>query len=53
MDKLQSRLAGWKGKLLKHIGRKTLVTTVLNLIPTYFLTAVKPPKNFLHDMDKI
>lgn len=53
MDKLHSRLAGWKGKLLQHVGRKTLVSSVLTSIPTYFLTALKPPKNFLHDMDKI
>lgn len=53
MDKLQSRLAGWKGKLIQQSGRKTLVTSVLSSIPTYFLTALKPPKQFLTDMDKI
>lgn len=53
MDKLGSRLAGWKGRLIQQAGRKTLVTSVLSSIPTYFLTALKPPKQFIQDMDKM
>jgi hypothetical protein len=34
-------------------GRKEPVKSVLNVLPTYLLTAIKPPKKFYSAMDKL
>lgn len=52
MDKIRARMGGWKNKLVYQSGRKVLVQSVLNAIPTYLLTVLKPPKGFLNDVDK-
>jgi hypothetical protein len=44
VDKAGSRLAGWQGRLLNPAGRRELVRSVLSTIPTYLMTALKPPK---------
>jgi hypothetical protein len=44
IEKINNRLAGWKGKLLSKAGRETLVKSVLSAQPIYHLT-VFPPKN--------
>jgi hypothetical protein len=38
IDKINNRLAGWKGKLLSKAGRETLVKAVLSAQPIYHLT---------------
>jgi hypothetical protein len=38
IEKIGQRLPGWKGWLLNHAGRLTLVSSVLSSIPTYHLT---------------
>lgn len=53
VDRGRARLAGWQGKLLNPAGRRELVRSVLGAIPTYLLTAMKPPKQFLKDFDKM
>lgn len=35
MDKINNRLAGWKGKLLSRAGRVTLAKSVIAAVPTY------------------
>jgi hypothetical protein len=47
------KLASWQGKLLNYGGRRELVGTVLGSLPTYLLTAIKPPKRFYQEMDKL
>jgi len=37
IDKVQSRLASWKNKLLNKVGRLTLAKSVLDAIPTYYM----------------
>jgi hypothetical protein len=53
VDKARKRLAGWQGRLLNPSGRRELVRSVLSAIPIYMLTAIKPPKQLLDDLDKI
>jgi hypothetical protein len=53
VDKAGSRLAGWQGRLLNLAGRRELVRSVLNAIPTYLMTTLKPPKQLLQDLDKL
>jgi hypothetical protein len=53
LDKAANQLAGWQGKLMNIGGRRELVKTVLGAMPTYFLTAVRPPKKFYSALDKI
>jgi hypothetical protein len=38
IDKINKRLAGWKGRLLSKAGRETLVKAVLSAHPIYHLT---------------
>jgi hypothetical protein len=52
LDKAAAKMAGWQGRLFNLGGRRELVRTVLDLLPTYSLTALKPPKKFYKDMDK-
>jgi hypothetical protein len=53
LDRAATRLAGWQGRLMNIGGRRELVKTVLGALPTYLLTAIKPPKKFYKDMDKL
>jgi hypothetical protein len=53
LDQASNKLSGWQGKLFNIGGRKELVRSVLNSIPTYLMTDVKAPKSFYKAMDKI
>ena len=44
MDKIQSRLATWKAKTLSRAGRLTLIKSVLNNLPIYYMSMFKMPK---------
>jgi hypothetical protein len=52
-DQAAGKLAGWQGNLLNIGGCRELVKTVLSSLPMYLLTAIKPPKKFYKEMDKI
>jgi hypothetical protein len=52
-DRAATKLAGWQGKLLNMGGRRELVKMVLDSLPTYLLTVIKPPKKFYKDFDKL
>lgn len=41
IEKLQSRLQGWQGKLLSRGGRLQLLNSVLSSIPIYFMSCFK------------
>ena len=43
VDKVETRLGGWRGRLLSRGGRLVLVKTVLSTIPTYFMSAFRMP----------
>lgn len=52
-DRIKAKLAGWKGRLMNHAGQRALVRSVLSAIPTFALTAIRAPKGFYIDVDKI
>jgi hypothetical protein len=39
--------------LVNVAGRRELVRSVLSSLPVYLLTVIKPPKNFLKELDKL
>jgi hypothetical protein len=53
LDKAAMRMSGWQGNLMNIGGRRELVKTVLSALPTYLLTAIKPPKKLYKDLDKL
>jgi hypothetical protein len=53
VDKINKRLAGWKGRLLSKAGRETLVKSVLSAQPIYHLTVFPAQKWLLKKIDKI
>lgn len=52
-DRAKARVSGWQGRLLNVAGRRELVRSVLSSLPVYALTALKLPKNFLKELDKL
>jgi hypothetical protein len=53
LDKLGNRLAAWRGRFLNRGGRLKLMTTVLTVMPTYYLTVFAPKKWVIKRLDKI
>lgn len=52
-EKMQRRLAGWRGKLISRGGRLQLINSVLSVIPVYFMNCFRLPKWVLNQIDKI
>ena len=44
VEKIQNRLAAWKSKILSRAGRITLIKSVLNCLPVYYMSMFKMPK---------
>jgi hypothetical protein len=53
VEKINKRLAGWKGRLLSKAARETLVKSVLSAQPIYHLTVFPTQKWLLQKIDKI
>lgn len=53
LDKCQSCLAPWQGKMMSAAARICLTKTVLTAQPIYHLTSLKLPDGTLEDIDKI
>jgi hypothetical protein len=53
LDRAASKMAGWQGNLMNIGGRRELVKSVLSSLPTYFLTAIRPPQGFYMELDKL
>lgn len=51
IDKVNSRLAGWKGRLLSRSGRVTLAKSVLNSMPIYTMHNLLMPSNICDKLD--
>ncbi|KAI5339865.1 hypothetical protein L3X38_019138 [Prunus dulcis] len=47
LDRVHSRLASWKGKLLSYAGRATLIQAVTSSIPIYAMQTTKLPWNLV------
>lgn len=43
LEKVQDKLSGWKANLLSHVGRLTLVKSVLLSLPVYYMSVAKIP----------
>lgn len=52
-DAARSRILGWQGKLISIEGRRELIRSVVTALPVYLMTAIKPPKKFIKEFDKM
>ncbi|KAJ4779287.1 reverse transcriptase [Rhynchospora pubera] len=50
LDRMWSKLAGWKCSMLSHAGRLVLLKSVLTSLPVYYMTTVKLPKGVIDQM---
>lgn len=50
VDKLNSKLQGWKAKLLSKAGRTTLINSVLQYLPFYTFSCFRVPENICSKM---
>lgn len=53
VDKVKSKLALWKRKLLPFTGRITLIKSVLDSLPGYYISIFKLPKGVAREIKKI
>ncbi|GAU51253.1 hypothetical protein TSUD_412460, partial [Trifolium subterraneum] len=53
IEKIKSRLSGWKAKQLSLAGRITLSKSVIQAIPVYPMMSTSIPKSCLHEIEKI
>jgi hypothetical protein len=52
IQKIWSKLPGWKRGFMSYSGRELLVKIVLSVMPTYFMTIFKPPKWAISGIDR-
>ena len=50
-QKVWKRLQGWEGKLLSQAGRKVLIKSVIQAIPTYAMSCFKLPTTLCHEIE--
>ncbi|CAA7022190.1 unnamed protein product [Microthlaspi erraticum] len=53
LERMSSRLTGWKGKCLNLAGRITLTRGVLSTIPVHTMSIISLPKSTLEKIDQI
>ncbi|GLT58567.1 hypothetical protein SLA2020_314490 [Shorea laevis] len=53
LDKIRSKLSGWKTKFFSIAGRATLVSSVLASIPNYFMQVMWLPSSIHKEIDRI
>ena len=53
VDIFKKRLSSWKGSSLSIGGRVTLIKSVLENLPTYYLTLFKAPKKVIEKLEGI
>ena len=51
VDKLTSKLQGWKEKLLSQAGKSTLISSVLQSLPLYTFSCFKVPEAICNKLD--
>ena len=49
-QKLASKLAGWKEKLLSNAGKEVLIKTVAQAVPSYTMSCFKLPNRLCEEM---
>ncbi|XP_028123599.1 uncharacterized protein LOC114320724 [Camellia sinensis] len=53
LDKVRSRLTGWKRRLLSFAGRLTLIKVVTSSLPVYYLSLFKIPVGVAREFEKL
>ncbi|XP_028102778.1 uncharacterized protein LOC114302018 [Camellia sinensis] len=53
LDKVRSRLAGWKRRLISFAGRLTLIKFVLYSLPNYYLSMFKMPSGVAREIERL
>jgi len=53
IEKFQSKLQGWKARLLLQAGRTTLISSVLQSLPLYTFSCFRVPEQVCNKMDAI
>ena len=53
VERVLTKLAGWKTKFLSFAGRTVLVKSILNTIPNYVMQGVALPAHLCDKLDKI
>lgn len=52
LDRVLSRLKGWKESSLTKVGREVLIKAVLQVIPTNILSCLLLPRSLCEDLEK-
>ena len=53
LERIQKRLASWKAKILSRAGRLTLIKSVLNSLPVYYMSMFKLPKEVAREIVRL
>ncbi|KAJ9535648.1 hypothetical protein OSB04_un001197 [Centaurea solstitialis] len=53
VEKVRSRLASWKARIMSFGGRLTLVKSVLGSLPLYFLSLFRAPSGVIGEIERI
>ncbi|XVE48701.1 hypothetical protein DITRI_Ditri01bG0023300 [Diplodiscus trichospermus] len=53
LDKMKTKLSGWKARTLSMAGRITLVKHVLNTMPFYVMQTARLPATFCDELDRV
>lgn len=53
VDRLHSKLWGWKAKLLSQAGRSTLISSILQYIPLYVFSCFRVPESICNKLDSL
>lgn len=51
LEKISSRISGWKAKILSQAAKATLIKNVLSSIPSYWTSSFKLPKSICSQID--
>ncbi|KAJ4802046.1 RNA-directed DNA polymerase (reverse transcriptase)-related family protein [Rhynchospora pubera] len=53
LDKLKSKLTGWRSNMLSHAGRLVLIKSVLMSVPVYHMSVEVLPKGIIKKMESL
>ncbi|KAJ1704376.1 hypothetical protein LUZ63_004155 [Rhynchospora breviuscula] len=53
LDKIKSKLCGWKSQMLSHAGRMVMIKSVLMSMPVYSMSLEMLPKGVVRDINRL